>query len=143
MGKHDEAGIRRQIETVVERVTAKDVEGLKQLYAPDVVSFDIEPPLRHVGTAAKLAAWTRVFEFFDRLAYEVRDLTLVVGDDVAFGYGYARTSGTLRNGTATDGMWVRITYCFQRIDGDWLITHDHVSVPLDIASGKGVVDLQP
>jgi|SRR3954447_24525668 ketosteroid isomerase-like protein len=143
MGNHDEAGIRQQIETVVERVTAKDVEGLKQFYAPDVVSFDIEPPLRHVGIAAKLANWTRVFEFFDRLAYEVRDLTLVLGDDLAFGYAFARTSGTLRNGTATDGMWVRITYCFQKMDGAWLITHDHVSVPLDVASGQGVVDLQP
>ncbi|MCW3841609.1 nuclear transport factor 2 family protein [Micromonospora yasonensis] len=143
MGNHDAAGIRRQIDTIVDRVTAKDLEGLKQLYAPDVVSFDVEPPLQHVGIAAKLANWARVFEAFDRLAYEVRDLTVVAGDDMAFGYAFARLSGTLRNGVATDGMWVRVTYCLQKIDGVWLITHDQVSVPLDIRSGKGVVDLQP
>jgi ketosteroid isomerase-like protein len=40
-------------------------------------------------------------------------------------------------------MWVRATYCLQKIDGTWLIVHDQVSVPLDIASGNGVVDLEP
>ncbi|MCW3820520.1 nuclear transport factor 2 family protein [Micromonospora sp. DR5-3] len=143
MGNHDAAGIHQQIDTIVDRVTAKDLEGLKQLYAPDVVSFDVEPPLQHVGIAAKLANWARVFEVFDRVAYEVRDLTVVAGDDMAFGYAFARLSGTLQNGVAMDGMWVRVTYCLQKIDGAWLITHDQVSVPLDILTGKGVVDLQP
>ena len=40
-------------------------------------------------------------------------------------------------------MWVRGTLCFRKIDGNWLIAHDQVSVPLDIASGRGVVDLEP
>ena len=143
MGNGEEAGIRRHIETLVERITAKDLEGLKQLYASDVVSFDIDPPLQHVGLAAKLANWARVFEFFDQVAYEVRDLTVVAGEDVAFGYGFGRLRGTLRNGVTPFGMWVRVTYGLQKIDGAWTITHDQVSVPLDVASGDGVVDLQP
>ena len=61
---------------------------------------------------------------------------------MAFGYSLNRISGTLRDGRATD-MWVRWTGCFRKIDGDWLIVHDHVSVPLDIASGRGLVDLEP
>lgn len=62
---------------------------------------------------------------------------------MAFGHAFARLSGTLKDGTATTGMWVRVTYCLRKIDGKWLITHDQVSVPLDIRSGKGVVDLEP
>ncbi|MEV0661127.1 YybH family protein [Actinomadura luteofluorescens] len=139
----DEARIRQQIDKIVEGIRAKDLKALEQVYAADVVSFDVEPPLQHVGVTAKLKNWTNVFTFFREAAYEVRDLTLTVGEDVAFGHCFGRLSGTLANGTATSGMWVRATFCFRKIDDDWLIAHDQASVPFDIASGKGVIDLQP
>ncbi|NNH68903.1 SnoaL-like domain-containing protein [Nocardia uniformis] len=138
-----EVEIRRQIDRVVEGLRAKDLDALKRLYATDVVSFDVEPPLQHVGIGAKLENWARVFLFFDSVDYEFRDLTFTVGGDVAFGHAFGRLSGTLNNGTATSGMWVRVTYGMRRINDTWLITHDQVSVPLDIASGKGMVDLEP
>ena len=141
--EEDEARIRLQVDKIVEAIRAKNLGGLKQLYATDVVSFDVEPPLQHVGIEAKLKNWAKVFTFFQDVNYEVRDLSVKVGDDVAFGHGFGRLSGTLKNGTATSGMWVRGTFCFQKLDGNWLIAHDQASVPLDIASGKGVTDLEP
>lgn len=139
----DEATIRQQIDRIVEAIHARDLDGLRRLYATDVVSFDVEPPLQHVGIDAKLKNWSNVFTFFEDVRYEVRDLTLAVGDDVAFGHAFGRLSGTLTNGTATNGMWVRATFCFQKTDGDWLIAHDQASVPFDIRTGKGVTDLEP
>lgn len=139
----DEAKIRQQVDKIIEGLRAKDLEGLKQLYATDVVSFDVEPPLQHVGIEAKLKNWAKVFTFFQDVTYEVRDLTLTVGDVVAFGHGFGRLSGTLKNGTATSGTWVRVTFCLRKIDGNWLIAHDQASVPFDIPSGKGVTDLEP
>ncbi|MBE1583112.1 YybH family protein [Nonomuraea angiospora] len=139
----DEADIRQLIAKIVGGLQGKDLEALKRLYATDIVSFDIEQPLQHVGIEAKLKNWAPVFTFFERVTYEVRDLTLTVGEDVAFGHAFARLGGTLKNGTATSGMWVRVTHCLRKIEGTWLIVHDQVSVPLDIASGKGVVDLEP
>jgi ketosteroid isomerase-like protein len=139
----DEAKIRQQVDKIVEGIRAKDLEGLKQLYATDVVSFDVEPPLQHVGIEAKLKNWANAFTFFQDVTYEVRHLTLTVGDDVAFGHGFGRLSGTLKDGTATSGMWVRGTFCFRKIGGNWLIAHDQASVPFDISSGKGVADLEP
>ncbi|MFF0770881.1 YybH family protein [Nonomuraea wenchangensis] len=138
-----EAGIRRRIEALVEGIEAKDLRALEGAYAPGVVSFDVEPPLQHVGVAAKLRNWAKVFAVFEKVTYELRDLTLTVGDGVAFGHGLGRLSGTLENGAAAGGMWVRATFCFSRIDGEWLIVHDQVSVPFDLATGRGVTDLQP
>ncbi|KOX23549.1 ketosteroid isomerase [Saccharothrix sp. NRRL B-16348] len=139
----EEAEIRRQVDRIVEALRAKDLDGLERLYATDVVSFDVEPPLQHVGVAAKSKNWAKVFELFHEVDYEVRDLTLAVGDDVAFGHGFGRLSGTLRNGTATNGMWVRATFGFRKVDGRWLIAHDQVSVPFDVSTGTGVADLEP
>jgi ketosteroid isomerase-like protein len=139
----DEATIRQQIDKIIEGIGAKDLEALRRLYATDVVSFDVEPPLQHVGIEAKLKNWANVFTFFQDVSYEVRDLTVTAGDDVAFGHAFGRLSGTLQNGTATSGMWVRGTFCFRKIDGDWLIVHDQASVPFDVATGRGVADLEP
>jgi uncharacterized protein (TIGR02246 family) len=141
--EEDEAKIRQQVDNIVEGIRAKDLEGLRRLYATDVVSFDVEPPLQHAGVEAKLKNWAKVFTLFQDVDYEVRDLTVTVGDDVAFGHAFGRLSGTLKNGTATNGMWVRGTFCFRKLDGKWLIVHDQASVPFDIASGKGVTDLEP
>ncbi|WP_426404835.1 YybH family protein [Streptomyces sp. R-07] len=141
--ERDEAEIRRQVGMIAEGLRAKDPGGLRKLYATDIVSFDIEPPLRSVGVEEKLKNWAPVFAFFESVTYEVRELTLTVGDHVAFGHAFARLGGTLKDGTAMSGMWVRVTYCFRKIDGTWSITHDHVSVPLDIASGDGAIGLEP
>jgi ketosteroid isomerase-like protein len=120
-----------------------EIPRLRQVYATDVVSFDVEPPLQHLGIDAKMKNWAKVFAFFQVVDYEVRDLTLTVGEDVAFGHAFGRLSGTLTNGIATSGMWVRATFCFRKIDDDWLMAHDQVSVPFDVSSGKGVADLEP
>jgi ketosteroid isomerase-like protein len=139
----DEAIIRQRLGALIAALRAKDLDAVGEIYAADVVSFDVEPPLQHVGLAAKLNNWVTVFTLFQELTYEVRELTLAVGDDVAFGHGFGRISGTLTNGTATNGMWVRVTFGFQKIKGQWLITHDQASVPLDFASGKAMTNLEP
>jgi len=143
MSAAEETAIRGQIEKVIDGLRAKDLDALREPYAPDVVSFDVEPPLQHVGIEAKLANWARVFQVFETVDYELRELTLAIGGDVAFGHAFGRLSGTMKNGVATAGMWVRVTYGLRRIDGTWRIAHDQVSVPLDILSGSGMVDLEP
>jgi ketosteroid isomerase-like protein len=139
----DEAAISRQVRKMIEGIRAEDLGGLGQLYAADVVSFDVEPPLQHAGIEAKLRNWATVLTFFQDVTYEVRDLALAVGDEVAYGHCPGRLSGTLTNGTATSGMWVRAAFCLRKIDGSWLIAHDQASVPFDAASGKAVADLEP
>ena len=139
----DKAAIRSRLDGIVEGLRAKDLDRLRQVYATDVVSFDVEPPLQHVGVDAKLASWARVFAVFAEVRYELRDLDLTVGDTVAFGHGLGRLSGTLADGTATAGMWVRATFCLRKEGGTWLVAHDQVSVPLDLRTGAGLTDLEP
>ena len=139
----DEADIRQRIDKLVEAIRAMDLEGVKPIYAPDIVSFDIVPPLQHVGAEAKWKNWVDVFTVYQHpLSYQIRDLTLTVGDNVAFGYSLNRISGTLKNGNRSD-FWLRWTTCFRKIDGNWLIVHDHVSAPLEVESGRALLNLEP
>jgi uncharacterized protein (TIGR02246 family) len=139
----DEADIRRRIDTLVKALRAMDLEGVMAFYAPDIVSFDIAPPLRHVGAEAKREQWVAAFAAFQPpLGYEIRDLTVTVGDDVAFGHSLNQISGTLQNGNRTD-LWLRWTVGLRKIEGNWLIVHDQVSVPLDFESGRAMLELEP
>ena len=134
----DEADIRRRIDTSVKAIRSMDLEDVMALYAPDIV-----PPLRHVGAEAKRKQWVDALAAYQPpLGYEMRDVTITVGDDVAFGHSLNRVSGTLRNGHRSD-FWLRWTACFRKIDGNWLIAHDPVSVPVDLQSGRALLDLEP
>src|SRR5438067_3890346 len=138
-----EAEIKRVIEDGVEAIRDKNIEGVMSLYAPEVVSFDIVPPLRYIGADAFRKVWEEVFSSFQGpIGYEIHDLNITVGDDVAFTYSLNRISGTMTNGQKT-ALWLRWTACFRKINGKWLIVHHQNSVPVDLEKGKAVLDLKP
>jgi ketosteroid isomerase-like protein len=140
----DEADIRQRIDKLAGAIRALDLKAVMSIYTTDVVSFDIEPPLQHVGAEAKRKNWERVFAVYEHpLGYEIRDLTITVGEEVAFAHSLNRLSGTLKSGTTTTGFWVRATTCFRKINDDWFIAHDQVSVPLDLATGGALLNLKP
>jgi ketosteroid isomerase-like protein len=137
----DEADIRRRMDKWAEAIRAMDVEGVASSYAPDITSFDVGPLLRQLGAGAKRQNWVGLFAMFQRpLDYEIRDLTIAAGDEVAFGCSLNRLGGTSKDGKRND-IWVRFTACFRKIDGIWLFAHDHVSVPLDPPSGRALTTL--
>jgi len=141
--RNDEAEIKRVIEGGVEAVRAMDIDGVMSIYAPEVVSFDIVPPLRYLGADAFRKVWEEVFFVYQGpIDYEIHDLSITVGDDVAFTHSLNRISGTLNTGQKTD-LWLRWTACFRKINGQWLIVHHQNSVPVDLEHGKAVLDLKP
>lgn len=141
--KNDEVEIQRVIEDGVEAIRAKDLDGVMSMYAPELVSFDIVPPLQYVGADAYRKQWKEVFSSFPGpINYEVVDLSITVGDDVAFAHSFNRLSGTLPTGQKI-GNWLRWTACFQKINGKWLIVHMQASVPVDLMTGRAVLGLKP
>jgi uncharacterized protein (TIGR02246 family) len=138
-----EALIRQRVEDWAKALRSKDIDRVMSLYAPDIVSFDVDPPLRFAGTDNKRRAWEKFFAVHTGpLAYEVRELNVTTRGELAFVHSLNHVKGTLASG-ATSDLWVRWTGCFSRIDGVWLVVHEHVSVPADIAHGKAVLDLTP
>jgi ketosteroid isomerase-like protein len=140
----EEAGIRQRFDKLAEAIRAADLDGVMPIYAPDIVTYDVQSPLRRFGAEGKRKNWVDVFTLFQPpLNCEFRDLTITANGDMAFVTSLNRIGGTMRNGNASSGFWVRFTACLRRIDGDWLIVHDHASAPLDVQSGRALLDLQP
>jgi uncharacterized protein (TIGR02246 family) len=139
----DEVQIRALIEEKIKAVRAKDIDGATSSYAPDVLSFDVVNALQYVGSDAireRLEEWFSSFQ--GSIGFEIRDLSITSGDRVAFSHNLNHVSATTTCGGKLD-MWWRETACYRKIDGKWLITHQHSSVPFDVESGKASLDLKP
>jgi uncharacterized protein (TIGR02246 family) len=141
--KNDEAAIQGLLDDCIRSLHDKNIEGVMSLYAQEVVSFDIVPPLQYRGADAFRKVWEETFSSFQGpIDYEIHDLSITVGDDVAFTHSLNRISGTLTTGRKT-ALWLRWTACLRKINGKWLIVHHQNSVPVDLETGKALLDLKP
>ena len=142
-GAKNDAAIRELIDGFVKAIRAKDINGVMSVFAPEVVSFDLGPPLQHGGGETFMKRWQELFESYQSpIDYEVRDLSVTAGDDVAFSHSLNRIGGTMKNGQKSD-RWLRWTAGYRKSNGKWLIVHEQVSVPVDMRNGKAALDLRP
>ena len=139
----EEADIRQRIDKVAQAIRTADLEGVKPIYAPEIVSFDIVPPLQHVGAEAKWkTGQTSLRHTSIRSVMRFAASRLPWAMMWPSGTASTGSAATLQNGNSSD-YWVRWTACFRKIDGTWLIVHDQVSVPLDGQSGMALRNLEP
>jgi ketosteroid isomerase-like protein len=140
----DEAEIRRIIQAWMTGLRTKNVDAVMEHAAPDILSFDLAPPLASRGAERyrkNLEAWFPTWD--GPIDTQARDLHITVGGDVAFSTSLNRIGGTKKDGEQTN-IWVRVTAGFRKIDGRWLVTHEHVSTPFYMdGSLKAAIDLRP
>lgn len=138
----DETEIRAVIDGRADALRAKDAGRFLSHYAPEVASFGLAPPLRY--PRAEEQAMTEWFGgFAGSIGFEIRDLAVTVGGDVAFSVSLNRMTGTRTGGDRTD-LWYRETLGLRRTGDGWSITHEHDSVPFHMdGSDKAALDLVP
>jgi ketosteroid isomerase-like protein len=139
----DEAEIRSRIERWQEALRAKSLDGVMANYVDGAVAFDLAPPLEHSATELRrgLAEWFPTWD--GPIGYETRELSVTAGDDVAFSRSLNHLTGKRTNGDKAD-VWFRATLCFRKVDGEWLVAHEHTSVPFYMdGSFRAAVDLKP
>ncbi|HEX3286496.1 MAG TPA: nuclear transport factor 2 family protein [Mycobacterium sp.] len=127
----DEAAIRGQITRWVEAIQAQDLEGVLAEHDPNIVQFDVPPPYNGVrGIDAYRDTWPPFFEWISQGAQvELLELDVVAGADVAFAYGLLRC-GTAADFAANPDNRLRMTVGLRKIDGRWVVAHEHHSFPL-------------
>jgi ketosteroid isomerase-like protein len=128
-GASVETLLRRRIDEIAQAIRDKNLDQLMTFYDLDVEVFDVRASLNVPGAAAyrnNLESW---FESFaGPIQYEVHNLRVVPGDRAAFCHYLGLVTGA-RPGGRSSGYWVRGTTCFERRDGEWRVTHEHISLP--------------
>jgi ketosteroid isomerase-like protein len=126
-------------------IAARDAAAVIACYAPDLVSYDLSPPLE-TGPAgnhdpAGLQSW------FDTWSGPIdtagAEPVIHAAGDIAFNYGLVHMTGPKKDGPAVD-LWFRSTIGFRRTGEGWRIVHVHQSVPFAMdGSDRALLDLKP
>jgi ketosteroid isomerase-like protein len=138
----DEADIRALEGRFVAGFKAKDVNAIMACYVPDesLIVFDVAPPRQYTGAPAYKKDWEGYLAAFPGpWDVTVTDLDVAVGGDVGYGRSIQRASFVDKDGKKSE-MTVRVTDGYKKVNGQWLISHEHVSVPVDLAVLKPDLD---
>ena len=141
----DTTEIRRVVLARAAAVAAKDAAAMVAHNAPEIVEYNLAPPLRQpsagrdVGPVEK---WLGTFQ--GPMSMEIRDLEVTVEGAVAFCTSLNCLTATPVGQTESFSLWFRVTLGLRRIEGEWLVVHEHESVPFEMdGSFLAAVSLEP
>jgi ketosteroid isomerase-like protein len=125
---------------------AKDINAIMAVYVPDesLVVFDAVPPRQYVGAQAYRKDWEEFMGLFPGpIEAGISDLDVTVGGgDVAYSHSIQHVAGAMKGGKKLD-LIVRVSDGYKRVNGQWLIAHEHVSIPVDLVTGKPDLTSKP
>ena len=125
----EDSSVRDRVVTLAQAIRNKDVDAVMAHYAPDVVVFDVMRPMCVQGADDYRKNFERWFASMQGpIDYQMNDLRISMSQGHAFAHALSHIKGTRTNGEIAD-YWVRVTTCFQRANGQWLVGHEHVSMP--------------
>ena len=105
-------------------------------YADDVRIYDVGAQVDGRDAYGELRK--ACFPYFgSKISTERRDMRLYVGGDPAFAFGLTRLTGAQTDADAAKS-WLRLTVCFRKVNGQWLVVHEHASLPLDCEVQKPI-----
>ena len=142
---NDEAAIKSLEAQLSKAFNAKDVDGIMKVYVPDdsLLVFDVVPPRQYSGVKAYRKDWEDFLGMFKGpVKFEVSDLHVFASGTTGYGYSIQHVSGTDAKGQPFD-LTVRVTDGYRKVKGRWLIAHEHISVPVDLETGKPDLTSKP
>ncbi len=140
-----DVSIRALEHNFAEAVKAKNLDKIMANYAvsEDLVVFDVVPPLQYTGWTAYKEDWKKVLAgCANAPTMEIRDLHVYGDMRFAFSHSIQHFACTDAKGKKL-AMTFRATDGYANFDGKWLIVHEHVSVPVDLATGKVQLNANP
>jgi ketosteroid isomerase-like protein len=120
--------IEQLISLWTKAVREQDLRGIRAAHDPDMLMFDVPPPFLSRGLDAYMATWDTFFAWQAKpVQFELRDLEITAGDEVAFATAAGRCCD-LTSGAPVQ-LDFRLTMGFKKKDGQWRIVHEHHSLP--------------
>jgi ketosteroid isomerase-like protein len=134
----DEQEIRALEDKFAAAFNAKDVDAIMKFYVPgnELFVFDLGVPRQHVGWEDYKKDWQDFIAMMKGpVKFDIHDLSIVTDGKLAYSHSIQHVNWTASDGTIED-YTVRVTDDYRKVDGKWLIAQEHVSVPIDMSTGK-------
>jgi ketosteroid isomerase-like protein len=119
-------------------VEARNLDAIMRAYIADetLFVFDVIPPRQYVGAKAFRKDWADYLGGTRGvIRYDISDVAVTVAGTVAYGHSIQRIVGMGTKGDPID-LTTRVSDVYRRIAGNWVIVQEHISVPVDLDTGK-------
>ena len=126
----NESQIRQLIENWALAVRNKDMDGILAHHSADVVMFDVPPPFQSTGIEAYRKTWDIFFKCTKPDVFDIQELNIKAGEDIAFCYATMKCSDKSNADDYVD-LPFRLTIGLEKTDGQWVIVHEHHSIPAE------------
>lgn len=125
----NERAVRDVLERWAAAVRAKSMPEILAGHATDLVMFDVPPPFESRGLDAYEKTWQLFYSSQPQpVAFDIKWLKIVAGDEVAFAFAHMQCVEPTKNEQRTP-LDFRLTVGLKKVDGRWIIVHEHHSVP--------------
>ena len=125
----DEVAIRELVEGWATAVRRKDLAAIVVNHSANMLMFDVPPPLASKGIDAYTRTWDLFFSWaHDPIVFNITEMDITAGEDVAFVIALMRCAGRESNGQASE-LDFRLTIGLRKIDDQWVVVHEHHSIP--------------
>jgi len=132
----DKAAIEALYKDFNDAFNKRDLNGIMAVYAPVLFVFDAIPPRQYPSWNAFKKDWEALLAAYPGpVTSSISDLSITVVGPVAYTHCIDDSTLTAKDGSKLHGV-VRATDVLRKIKGKWLIVQEHVSFPVDLATGK-------
>jgi ketosteroid isomerase-like protein len=120
----NEIEIRELIENWTKAIRTCDMEGILANHSNDIVMFDVPVPMQSKGIDEYKQTWELFFRHNKggENSFNLTELKIFCGDDTAFSHSLIKIFD----------FTCRLTMGFRKIEGKWMIVHEHHSAPFEI-----------
>lgn len=126
-----------QIQRWDQAVVGQHVSDLVGQCADDIEIFDVSSQLS--GLNEYKTEWQKFSPYFsDEMSILRRDAKLYVSEALAILYCHSKVEHKALKGKL-EMPWCRTTLCLKKINEQWLVVHQHISMPVDMITGKAVM----
>ena len=124
----NEEQIRTLIESWAKAVRSGQIDAILAHHSNDIVMYDVPEPFQSVGMDAYRKTWDTFFAGTRPGVFDIQELHIVAGEQVAFCFGTLKCSNKEKNGQFED-LPFRLTVGLKKIKDAWTIVHEHHSIP--------------
>lgn len=135
---NDEKAIRALNERFAAAVNARDINKIMSVYIPgeSLFVFDAIPPRQYVGAKAYRKDYEEFLGLFPGpVKFQTNDLSITAAGTLAFSHRIDTWDLTDKKGNPVKLVF-RMTDVYRKLNGRWLIVHEHISWPVDPETGK-------
>ena len=141
----DESDIRDLLAKRDNALARGDAAAVVAMTGSDIVSFELQPPLRLIGEAARnpadLDGWFATWN--GPIESKFTDPVIQVSGNLAVAHGLTNLRGD-KKGQGTVDAWFRSSFVLVRRALGWRIVHEHHSFPMKMDGSNLVAnDLKP